>query len=172
MANNDLIEQIVNEVLKNVGSTGAGNKTAQACSVQENNLNAENAYPLSKKRPDLIKTSTGKTINDIKIEDVLNGKITPDDIKITPEVLLYQAQIAESVGRKQFAQNLRRAAELTKVPDARVLEIYGALRPHRSTKQELLDIAKELEDDYNAKINASLIREAAEVYEKRNMFRA
>ncbi|CAB1239822.1 diol dehydratase small subunit [Clostridium sp. MT-14] len=175
MANNDLIEQIVNEVLKNIGSDGAGNKTAQnnssSCSTG-NTLNAENDYPLSKKRPDLVKTKTGKNINDINIENVLNGKITPDDIKITPEVLLYQAQIAESVGRKQFAQNLKRAAELTKVPDARVLEIYGAMRPHRSTKQELLDIAKELENDYGAKINASLVREAAEVYEKRNMLRA
>ena len=46
---------------------------------------------------------------------------------------------------------MRRAAELIAVPDTRVLEIYNALRPYRSTKVELLAIADELEDKYNAK---------------------
>ena len=54
------------------------------------------------------------------------------------------------------------------IPDDRVLQIYNALRPFRSTKQELLDIADELESKYNAKINATLVREAAVVYEKRS----
>lgn len=44
---------------------------------------------------------------------------------------------------------------------------YNALRPYRSTKQELLDIAGELDGKYGAKTAASLVREAAEVYEKR-----
>ncbi|HBC96176.1 MAG TPA: propanediol dehydratase small subunit PduE [Clostridium sp.] len=175
MANSDVIEQIVNEVLKNVNSSGNVNKTAQnsasSFSTGEN-LNSKDDYPLSQKRPELVKTKTGKTIKDVKLEDVLNGNITPEDIKITPEVLLAQAQIAESDGRKQLGENFRRAAELTKVPDDRVLEIYRSLRPHRSTKQELLNIADELESKYNAKINASLVREAAEVYEKRHMFRS
>lgn len=50
---------------------------------------------------------------------MLNGKITLDDVKINKKTLLYQAQIAESVGNIQLAANLRRAAELTVVPDAR-----------------------------------------------------
>ncbi len=37
--------------------------------------------------------------------------------------------------------NFERAAELTAVPDDRILEIYNALRPYRSTKEELLAIA-------------------------------
>ena len=53
--------------------------------------------------------------------------------------------MAESVHREAFAGNLRRAAELIAVPDDRLLEIYNALRPYRSTKQELLDIAGELD---------------------------
>jgi Dehydratase small subunit. len=101
------------------------------------------------------------------MENVINGSIRPEDIRITSDVLLYQSQIAESVGRHQFAQNLKRAAELTKVPDNRILEIYNALRPYRSTKEELLSIADELEKKYNAVLNAALVREAAEVYEKR-----
>ena len=48
-----------------------------------------------------------------------------------------------------------------------LLEIYNALRPYRSNKQELLDIAGELDGKYGAKTAASLVREAAEVYEKR-----
>ena len=56
---------------------------------------------------------------------------------------------------------------MTAVPDARVLEMYNALRPYRSSKQELLDIANELETQYSAKISATYVREAAEHYEKR-----
>ena len=54
---------------------------------------------------------------------------------------------------------------------ARVLEIYNALRPYRSTKVELLAIADELENKYNAKVNAQLVKEAAELYEKRDRLR-
>ena len=87
-------------------------------------------------------------------------------MRIAPETLEMQAQVAESVGRDAFAGNLRRAAELIAVPDERLLDIYNALRPYRSTKQELLDIAAELEG-YKCAIAAGLVREAAEVYEKR-----
>jgi propanediol dehydratase small subunit len=56
---------------------------------------------------------------------------------------------------------------MTRIPDARVLEIYNALRPYRSTKQDLLGIADELDSQYQARICAALVREAAEVYERR-----
>ncbi|AKA72396.1 diol dehydratase small subunit [Clostridium scatologenes] len=169
MDNNALIEQIVNQILNKMSS---GEVSKPACEVKKSCDTLTDAdYPLAKKRSDLIKTRSGKTFDDINMENVLNGSVTLDDIKITPEVLLYQAQIAESIGRNQFAENLRRAAELTFVPDDRVLEIYNALRPYRSTKQELLDIADELENKYNAKICASLVREACEVYEKREKLR-
>lgn len=164
MNNNALIEEIVNQVLKSMETSECSNEKEEvAPSIK---LSKED-YPLVQKRKDLIKTKTGKNIDEITLNNVLEGNVTADDIKITPEVLLYQADIAESVGRVQFAKNLRRAAELTRVPDARVLEIYNALRPYRSTKKELLDIADELDIKYEAKICAGLVREAAEVYEKR-----
>lgn len=50
------------------------------------------------------------------------------------------------------------------VPDARLLEIYNALRPYKSTKDELLAISEELKTQYNAPISAALVAEAAEVY--------
>ncbi|MBE6064083.1 diol dehydratase small subunit [Clostridium cochlearium] len=169
---NTLIEQIVNEVLKSMNSgdikvsSNIEEKVREKITSSNNKLSKED-YPLLKNKKEILNTKTGKNITEITMEKVINGEIIPDDIKITPEVLIYQAQIAETVERYQFARNLRRAAELTAVPDERVLEIYNALRPYRSTKQELLDIADELEGKYNAKLNASLVRQAVEVYEKR-----
>ena len=169
MENNINVEQIVKEVMKMMKNEAdapkapkdeVSNKSVRKLSVKD--------YPLAKNSKDLIKTKTGKGLDDITVASVLSGDTKPEDIKITSEVLLYQAQIADSVGRNQFAKNLRRAAELVIIPDDRVLQIYNALRPFRSTKQELLDIANELESKYNAKINATLVREAAVVYEKRS----
>ena len=88
-------------------------------------------------------------------------------MRISPETLEMQAQVAESVNREAFAGNLRRAAELIAVPDDRLLEIYNALRPYRSSKQELIDIANELDQKYGAKTAAALVREAADVYDQR-----
>jgi propanediol dehydratase small subunit len=135
-------------------------------------LHYEQDYPLSEKRRDLITTSKGRSIDDITLDAVMEGEIEADEIRVTPEILEYQAQIAESVGRPQLAANMRRAAELTAVPDDRILEIYNTLRPDRATKDELLEIADELENEYDAQINADLIREAADVYEARGRLKA
>jgi propanediol dehydratase small subunit len=143
-------------------SSAAGNSTNNA-----GKLDAKKDYPLAIKRPDLVKSATGLGLEAITLDKVVDGKLTFDDIKIHPDTLEYQAQIAISAGRPHIAKNLRRAAELTRIPDARVLEIYGALRPYRSTKQQLLDIANELETKYQATICAGFVREAAAVYEKR-----
>lgn len=155
----ELLERMVKEVIASL----AGNNNTNKVNRQD--------YPLSIKRKDLVKSATGKKLEDITIENVMNGKIGAEDCRIAPETLELQAQIAESVGRNAFARNLRRAAELIAVPDTRVLEIYNALRPYRSTKVELLAIADELENKYNAKVNAQLVREAAELYEKRDRLR-
>lgn len=130
------------------------------------NLNVKKDYPLADKRPELILTPTGKRIDEITMDQVLAGNVKIDDCRISDQTLEYQAQIAESAGNRQMAANLRRAAELTGFSDERVLEIYGALRPFRSTKEELLGIAEELEAN-GAVQNAAFVRQAAEVYEKR-----
>lgn len=125
-------------------------------------------YPLSENKADVVKSATGKGLADFTLENVMNGSIGADDCRIAPETLEMQAQIAEGDGRGAFAQNLRRASELIAIPDDRILEIYDKLRPYRSTKNELLDIARELESKYNAVINAELVREAAKLYDKRD----
>ena len=128
-------------------------------------------YPLASKRPDLVRTLTGKGFQDISLEKVVSGKIDAQEIRIGPETLELQAQVAEKHGRPQLALNFRRAAELTRIPDEEVLKIYNALRPRRSTEEDLLIMAKELEKKYQAKINAAFIREALKVYENRGLLR-
>ncbi|MDR1790971.1 MAG: diol dehydratase small subunit, partial [Propionibacteriaceae bacterium] len=98
--------------------------------------------------------------------------LTSEDFRTNPEVLIMQAEVAESVGRDAFGRNLRRAAELTAVPDAELLAVYNALRPYRSTKAELLAIADKLDTQYGCKISADFIREAVGVYEARNRLKA
>lgn len=161
-----MLEKMIKEAILSMSGESKG------CDVQLGSINMGTAtvkdYPLSKNKADVIKSSTGKGLNDFTVENVMNGSIRPEDIRIAPETLEMQAQIAESDGRKAFAQNLRRAAELIAVPDDRILEIYDKLRPYRSSKDELLEIANELETKYNAKINATLVREATVRYEKRD----
>lgn len=124
-------------------------------------------YPLGEKIADQIRSNTGRVLADFSLDDVFSGQLTADDFRISKETLEMQAQVAESVQREALARNMRRAAELIAVPDARLLEIYNALRPYRSTRDELFAIADELEKQYSCPINAAFIREAAQVYEQR-----
>lgn len=128
-------------------------------------------YPLGEKSADKLKTPTGKSIHEVTLEAMLDGTVTGADVRITPQTLEMQAQVAESRGRDKFASNLRRAAELIAVSDERILQIYNALRPYRSTKAELLAIADELQNEYKAVVTANLVREAAEVGEARGRLR-
>ena len=161
MLNEKDLEQLVREVMRSMQGPAAAPQAAGG------KLDPDKDYPLAQKRPDLLKTPSGLSLNDITLDKVISGEVKASDIKITPQVLEYQAQVAEGVGRVQFAANLRRAAELTAIPDERVLEMYNALRPYRSSKAELLAIADELEQKYGAKVCAGFVREAADVYDRR-----
>jgi len=121
--------------------------------------------------PELVKTNTGRQLTDLTFDKVKSGDLSPLDFRISSETLELQAQVADADGRQTLARNLRRAAELVAVPDARLLEIYNALRPYRSTKAELYEIADELEGQYGAKVSAGFVREAADVYEARGRLR-
>ncbi len=167
MSQQELIAAIVREVLAELN----GGAAAPAPTTNGHKLDYRADYPLSKKHPELVKTSTGKSLDDITVDAVVSGAIKPEEIRITPETLEMQAQIAESIRRPQLARNMRRAGELTRVPDERVLEIYNALRPNRKTKAELLAIADELETKYDAVVCANHVREAAKVYEARGVLK-
>jgi propanediol dehydratase small subunit len=162
MESEELIRQIMAEVLANLGKDQVSfTKTTVAGGVDAS------IYPLGEKMPDKIKAATGKVLADFSLDKVKSGALTADDFRIAPETLEMQAQVAESVDRDALARNMRRAAELIKVPDAELLGIYNSLRPYRSTKAELYGIAENLESKYGCKVNAAFIREAADVYEKR-----
>jgi propanediol dehydratase small subunit len=50
------------------------------------------------------------------------------------------------------------------------MSMYEALRPHRSTAEELELLARRLEA-YPAPLSAALVREAADVYVRRGLLR-
>jgi propanediol dehydratase small subunit len=90
------------------------------------------------------------------------------DLRIHPETLERQAEVAAGHANPQLAENLRRAAELTRLPDDEVLAIYEALRPGRSTPGQLTAMAGELAGRGLPRC-AALLTEAAEVYARRGL---
>ena len=111
---------------------------------------------------------SGINVDEVSVEDVRRGDVTLDDIKIHPETLEHQARVAENHDNPQLAANFRRAAELTGFSDEEVMDLYEALRPGRSTAQELHAIADQLASR-NAPKNAELFSQAADVYQRRGL---
>ena len=126
-------------------------------------------YPLGEYEKDKVASKTGKRLEDITLSEVLKNRVSSEDIKISKETLNAQGQIAKEAGSEPMEKNFARAAELVDVPDDVILKMYDKLRPNRSTKAELVAIAQELLEKYNAKNCAKLVIEAAEVYEKRGV---
>jgi len=117
-----------------------------------------------------VRTFTGRSLQELSVEKILAGELTAEDFRTSAETLRQQANAAESGGYRQLAANLRRAAELTCISNAEVLEIYNQLRPGRGNYESLSALAERLEKEYEATLTAALVREAAEVYRQRNIF--
>ena len=126
-------------------------------------------YPLGELEKEQIRSKTGKKLTEITLDEVMKGHISSDDIKISKEMLKAQGPVAKETGNDPMEKNFERAAELVDVPDDVILKMYDKLRPNRSTKLELVQMAQELIEKYNAKNCARLVMEAAEVYEKRGI---
>lgn len=126
-------------------------------------------YPLAEHEKDHITSKTGKKFADITLDEVMKDHVAPDDIKISKDILKAQGQVAMEADNAPMEKNFERAAELVDVPDDVILKMYDKLRPNRSTKLELVMMAQELLEKYNAKNCARLVMEAAEVYEKRGI---
>ena len=126
-------------------------------------------YPLGELEKEQIRSKTGKKLTEITLDEVMKGHISSDDIKISKEMLKAQGQVAKETGNDPMEKNFERAAELVDVPDDVILKMYDKLRPNRSTKLELFQIAHELIEKYNAKNCARLVMESSEVYEKRGI---
>lgn len=126
-------------------------------------------YPLGEYEKESIRSKTGKKLNDITLEEIRKGNITAEDIKISKETLAKQAQVAKNADNRELAMNFERAAELVDIPDEVILEMYNKLRPNRSTKEELLQMADKLTNQYRAVQCSKLVLEAVEIYEKRGV---
>ena len=129
-------------------------------------------YPLGTRQPDLVRTPSGLGLDDLTLDAVRAGSVGPDELRATPETLRRQSAVALAAGRTQLADNLARAAELASVPAETILEIYTALRPHRSTAEELEAWAERLEADLGAPLSAAFVREAIAAYAARGLLEA
>lgn len=133
------------------------------------NLNA--IYPVGEKQPDRVRTRNGRPLRDLTLDNLLAGQVAASDFGITAEGLRLQAAIAERAGRPNLAQNLRRGAELVEIPDTVLLNVYELLRPGRAQSvDDFRAVANQLRDIYGARETASLLEEAALVYERRGIF--
>jgi propanediol dehydratase small subunit len=115
-----------------------------------------------------IRALSGKPVDRLTVEAVRAGEVDVADLRIHPETLERQAGVAEQHGNPQLAENLRRAAELTRLPDDEVLAVYEALRPGRSTPAQLSALADSLAAR-GLPLCAALLIEAADVYARRGL---
>ena len=128
-------------------------------------------YPLAETQPEAVIGKRGKRLSDITLDAVLSGAVTMEDLRITPEALAAQAEVARDAGRPTLAQNFERAAELVEVPQDFIMQVYELLRPGRAkSKAELLEAAATMRDTYRGERIARFIEEAAETYEARGLF--
>lgn len=126
-------------------------------------------YPIGERRPDLVRTPRGLSIDDLTMENLRAGEIPDDEFRTAPPTLRMQAEVARVASRGQLADNLDRAAELASIPDDIILDVYTALRPRRSSAADLEEWAEALEGRYSAPATAALVREAADAYAEQGL---
>ena len=115
-----------------------------------------------------VRALSGRAVDSLTVEAVRAGEVGVADLRIHPDTLEHQAVVAAEHGNPQLAENLRRAAELTRLPDEEVLAVYEALRPGRSTPAQLTALAASLAGRGLPRC-AALVTEAADVYARRGL---
>jgi propanediol dehydratase small subunit len=115
-----------------------------------------------------VRALSGRAVDSLTVEAVRAGEVGVADLRIHPDTLEHQAVVAAEHGNPQLAENLRRAAELTRLPDEEVLAVYEALRPGRSTPADLTTLAASLAGRGLPRC-AALVTEAADVYARRGL---
>lgn len=115
-----------------------------------------------------VQALSGRAVSELTLEAVRRGELSLPDLRVHPATLERQAAVATAHANPQLAENLRRAAELTRLPDEEVLALYDALRPGRSAPERLAALAASLAERGLPRC-AALLAEAAEVYARRGL---
>ena len=110
------------------------------------------------------------TEDEFTVEAAVDGKLRLSDLRMEPATLAHQASVAEAGGNPQLAENFLRAAELATMDDEEVMSLYEALRPHRSSAEQLEALRVSLEGR-GASRCAELVGQAAVVYARRGLLR-
>lgn len=111
---------------------------------------------------------SGRSIESITVAAALAGDVGADDVRIHPDTLHRQADVAAQAGNPQLAEALRRAAEIATLDEAEVLSVYEALRPGRSSAADLEQLAQSLRVRGLTR-TADLIDEACTAYRTRGL---
>ena len=118
------------------------------------------SVPLYRSARGRLRLASGRPIDQLSLDQLQAGGLAAADLGIHADTLREQARIAEQAGFVPLARNLERAAELTAVPDAKILEIYDSLR-RGGPRAALEALAREVEAGYGATRTAAFLREAA-----------
>jgi propanediol dehydratase small subunit len=110
------------------------------------------------------------TEDQFTVEAAVDGKLLLSDLRMEPATLAHQASVAEAGGNPQLAENFLRAAELATMDGEEVMGLYEALRPHRSSAEQLEALRVSLEGR-GASRCAELVGQAAVVYARRGLLR-
>lgn len=116
----------------------------------------------------MTKAFSGRDSAELHLDRLAAEDLGADDVRIHPDTLRAQAEVAQRHANPQLAANFARAAELALLPEDEVLALYESLRPRRSTADELAGVAQRLES-VPAPLCAQLVREAAAIYARRGL---
>ena len=76
----EMIAEAVRKAMESLGQTNGAGTTATKPTTGK--LDAKKDYPLGEKRPDLVRSATGLSIEEITLEKAISGKLTFDDVRI------------------------------------------------------------------------------------------
>lgn len=109
-------------------------------------------------------------MSEITVANAVDGKLGLGDLRMDPVALAHQAAVAEEGGNPQLAENFLRAAELALIDDEQVMALYEALRPYRSTAEDLEALRTSLLAN-GASRCAALVEQAAGAHARRGLLR-
>ena len=91
MTNEELVSKITQEVLKKMDAPSAGTTKVSSSTASAGSTGMDKSnYPLGEKSADKIYSSTGRKLSEMTMQQVLDGELKAEDIRIAPETLNMQ----------------------------------------------------------------------------------